>query len=168
MIGHEYWIQAETDSEQNELLDMFRGFHDFRIENVNYTSAHDQIDLLLEYDTREFSVLLRFMGNVSMNFIPLKEYPADWLMGSSIGNTNQGQIVWSGDEDINANDLPNDVLWISGNSLHYVFLDKNGEPQKLPDDMIHQVWHRYNFETREYEDIEKEFHPRYCEFEDDV
>lgn len=162
MMDNTYWLQAETDIELSELLDMFWTFHDFRIEKVNYTSSENQIDLLLEYDTHEFSVLLRFSGNVSMNFKSLQDYEVDWLTGSSIGKNKQGQIVWIGADDIDANELPDDIIWIAGDSLRYLYIDESGQSQKLPEDMIHQVWHGLNYETGKYVDVEKEFHPRYC------
>ena len=168
MMNQTYWLQAETDIELSELLDMFWGFHDFKIEKVNYTSSKDQIDLLLEYDTHEFSVLLRFAGKVSMNFQPVQDYDVDWLTGSSIGRNKQGQIVWAGADDIDGNDLPDDIIWIAGDSVRYAYIDKNGEPKQLPEDMIHQVWHTLNYEIGKYEDIEKEFHPRYFDINDDI
>ena len=145
---------------------MFWGFHDFKIEKVNYTSSKDQIDLFLEYDTHEFSVLLRFIGNVSMNFQPVQDYDVDWMTGSLIGKNKKGQIVWAGADDIDAKDLPDDVLWIAGDSLCYLYLDKDGVSQKLPEDMIHQIWNSLNFETGKYDEIEKFFHPRYSEIEE--
>ena len=168
MMNQTYWLQAETDIELSELLDMFWGFHDFKIEKVNYTSSKDQIDLLLEYDTHEFFVLLRFSGKVSMNFQPVQDYDVDWLTGSSIGRNKQGQIVWAGADDIDGNDLPDDIIWIAGDSVRYAYIDKNREPKQLPEDMIHQVWHTLNYETGKYEDIEKEFHPRYFDINDDI
>ena len=46
-----YWLHAKTESELKELLDMFWGFHDFRIESVQYRAFCECIDVMLEYDT---------------------------------------------------------------------------------------------------------------------
>ena len=168
MAEQDHWLKAETDDELNELLDMFWGFHDFKIEQVHYTSSINQIDLLMEYDTHEFSVLLRFIGNVSMNFIPIQDYEADWLMGSSFRRNNRGQIVWIASDDIDTNDIPNDVLWIAGDNLRYVYLDEKRQSLKLPEDIVHQVWHSLNFDSGKYEDTKKDFHPNYCKKDEDT
>lgn len=163
-MNNQYWLQAETNDELSEMLDMFWGFHDFRIEAIGYSSSGDKIDLLLAYDTQEFCILLSFIGNVSMNFVATRDYEADWLMGALLGRNKHNQTVWTGadDDDIDINELPNDVLWIAGDRLHYLFLDHAGQAQQIPEEMIHQVCKRYNFETGKYDHIEKEFHPRYC------
>ena len=54
------------------------------------------------------------------------------------------------------------MVEVAGDSLRYLYIDESGQSQKLPEDMIHQVWHTLNYETGKYVDIEKEFHPRYC------
>ena len=162
LLASNNWLQAETDEELNELLDMFWGFHDFKIEKVDYSSAPDRVDLLLEYDTHEFHVLLRFIGNISMNFIPVQDYAVDWLTGATLGKNEHGQIIWAGDEDIATNDLPMDVLWIKGTSLRYALLDENGHPKRLPEDLVHQVFQCLNIDTGKYEDTDKQFHPHYC------
>ena len=166
ILDNRYWLIAETESELNELLDMFWSFHDFRIENVDYAAAPDRIDLLLEYDTHEFRVLLRFIGNVRMNFLPVNDYPVDWLTDSQLGKDKKGQVIWAGAEGIDVNALPSDVLWIAGDILHYALLDENGQAKKLPKDLVQQVWHELNYDTGEYEDIEKGFHPRFIQTED--
>ncbi len=116
--------------------------------------------------SHEYRVLLRFIGNVSMNFLPVQDYAVDWLTGASLGKNEKGQIVWAGDDDIDAHDLPNDVLWITGNSLRYALLDEKGQPKKLPEDLVHQTWHHLNYDTDKYEDIDVIFHPRYCQTEE--
>lgn len=161
IVNSKYWLCAATEDELNELLNMFWGFHDFRIEKVEYCAAPDRIDLLLEYDTHEIHILMRFIGNVSMNFVPGQEYGADWLVGTSLGIGNDGKIVWAGADDLNVKELPSEVLWISSDKLQYAFLGNDGEPKPLPEDILHQVWHTLNYETGEYEDSEHDFHPRY-------
>ena len=166
MFDYRNWLIAETENELNELLDMFWHFHDFRIEKVDYTAALDRIDLLLEYDSHEYQVLLRFIGNVRMNFLPVNDYPVDWLTDSQIGKDKKGQLIWAAADGIDANDLPSDILWIAGDGIHYALLDENGQAKKLPEDLVQQVWHELNYDTEEYEDTEKEFHPRYIRTED--
>ena len=156
-----YWISASTEDELSEFHDMFWSFHDFRIEKVEYCAASDRIDLLLEYDTHEIHILMRFIGNVSMNFIPGREYDADWLMGASLGIGNDGKIIWAGADNISIKELSSNVLWISGEELQYAYLGNDGEPKLLPEDILHQVWHTLNYETGKYEDTEHDFHPRY-------
>ena len=156
-----YWLCAETECELNELLDMFWGFHDFRIEKVEYCAAPDRIDVLLEYDTHDIHILLRFIGNVSMNFISGQEYGADWLTGATLGVGHNGQIVWAGADDIGMKELPSDVLWISSDKLRYAYLGNDGQPKPLPDDILHQECHQLNYETGNYEDTEHSFNPKY-------
>ena len=159
--SNKYWLCAETEAELNDLLDMFWGFHDFRIEKVEYSAAPDRIDVLLEYDTHDIHILLRFVGNVSMNFIPGQEYGADWLMGATLGIGKNRQVVWAGADDLSINELPDDVLWVSSDKLRYAYLGNDGQPKPLPDDILHQVWHQLNYETGNYEDTEHNFNPRY-------
>jgi hypothetical protein len=161
VASNKYWLCAETEAELTDLLDMFWGFHDFRIEKIEYSAAPDCIDVLLEYDTHDIHILLRFIGNVSMNFIAGQEYGADWLMSTSLGIGKNGQVAWAGADDLSIKELPSDVLWILGDKLHYAYLGNDGQPMPLPDDILHQVWHQLNYETGNYEDSEHDFHPRY-------
>lgn len=158
---NKYWLQAATEDELHELHEMFCGFHDFRIERIDYSAAPDRIDLQLEYDTHDIRILLRFIGNVSMNFIPTDDFGADWLIGATLGIGAENRIIWAAHEDIPLTNLPSSVLWISGNSLQYALLDEDGQTKELPEELIHQTWHELNYKTGKYEDTEKVFHPRY-------
>ena len=155
------WLYAQTEEELTELLDMFWGFHDFRIERVDYNAASDRIDLHLEYDTHEYRVLLRFMGNVSMNFLPVGDYAVDWLFGASLGIDSKHRIVWVGDDDILPDERPDDVLWIAGDVLHYALLDDDGNPRALPEELLHQTWYDTDLETGKKQSTDHEFHPKY-------
>ncbi len=157
-----YWLCAESEAELNEFSDMFWGFHDFRIERIEYSAAADRIDVLLEYDTHDIRILLRLLGSVAMNFVPGQDYAANWLMGASMGIGATGQIVWVGADDaVDIKAPPADALWVSGNKLHYALLGDDGRPREIPEEILHQERHALNYITGEYDITEKDFHPRY-------
>ena len=154
------WYCAETESELAELLEMFWGFHDFRIEQIDYSAAEDRIDLRLEYDTHDIRILLRFAGGVYMNFRPGYCYPADWLQGASLGLRSQRQVVWVADDGIDPRGLPNDVLRISGFVFNYAMLDKEGRLTAIPENIMHQRFRGYDYKLGKKVEYAKDFHPR--------
>lgn len=158
--ANDHWYCAETESELAELLEMFWEFHDFRIEQIDYSAAEDRIDLRLEYDTHDIRVLLRFVDCAYMNFESGRWYPADWLQGASLGLRSQGQIVWAADDGIDPLNLPNNVLWISGFAFSYAMLDEQGRPTAIPESIVHQEYRGYDYKLGKKVEYAKDFHPR--------
>lgn len=155
------WYCAETEEELADLLEMFWGFHDFRIEEIGYSAAEDRIDLQLEYDTHEFRVVLSFIGVAFMNFSAGYCYPADWLQGASLGLGAQGQIVWVADEGVDSKNLPKNVLWVSGLALNYAMLDSDGRLIDIPRYVVRQERRSYDHETGKWVECSRDFHPRH-------
>lgn len=73
-----YYIE-NTENDAQELLEMFWEFHDFRIQNINYSLEKDIVDLILEYDSEDLRVQLRFIHIYDFNFAPPQG--TTWLIG---------------------------------------------------------------------------------------
>lgn len=139
MNNNLYWMYVEnTKSDINELLEMFWGFHDFRVVEIIYSAEKDRVDVILEYDTRDLRVNLRFMGDVNMNFVPTMDFEADWISGSSMSIDEHFRILWVNDEINESEPIPSDLLWIRGNTLNYAVVNSDNEPVQLPYEIIHQ------------------------------
>ena len=163
---NECWLGAETEEELTDLLDMFWGFHDFRVERIEYSAAEDRIDLFLENDTHQYRVVLRFEGGAYLNFWPGYYYPADWLQGASLGIGGRGRIVWAAYEGADLCNPSNHVLWVSGDTFSCAMLDEDGLPIAVPDNVVHQEYRGYDFELGKKVEYSKDFHPRYLCDED--
>lgn len=54
-------------------------FHDFRLENIEYTAGKDMVEVFLVYDTGEEGVLLRFAWIHDLHIQTGRDYAADWI-----------------------------------------------------------------------------------------
>ena len=100
------WYYARTEEDLNSVYKMFWGFHDFQVQKIAYLPENEEINLYLEYDSYGIRLLLKFIENVSMNFVPNDDYEADWLSGAPIGLNAKKQVVWAADEDLEVKKLP--------------------------------------------------------------
>ena len=155
-----YYIE-NTEDDAQELLEMFWEFHDFRIQNINYNLEKDIIDLILEYDSDDLQVQLRFIHIYDFNFAPPGDYLADWLAGTILLITSSGAIMWISADDIEREDQVSKYdTWIKSKELHYAVIDEYGKPKEIPAIIIDQKGCALDFETKQYEHIEKHYSPK--------
>lgn len=144
-----------------EFMDMFHGFHDYRINKVTYIPEKNCLDVFLEYDTRQEGVLLRFTGVVDFHINPNRDFEADWIAGSSLFTTLEGNYLWideEGTED-NQEELKKYGSWACAAKVFWAVTDAKGIPIELPSTYLHQTWSILNWETGQYESSEYEFAP---------
>lgn len=146
------WYYARTEEDLNSVYKMFWRFHYFRVQKIAYLPENEEIDLYLEYDSYDIGLLLKFIENVSMNFVPNDDYEADWLSGATIGLNAKKQIVWAADEDIDVKNLPSYPLWIVGDKFKYALIDKSDNTIEIPNTILHQIHSIYDYEKKAYVD----------------
>lgn len=158
---NENWYIVDSEDAAAKMAEMFWEFHDFRIAEVKYVSKKEQIDLLLEYDSDNLRILLRFEKDIAMNFIPEETPGNDWLSEASLRIIDYDKIVWiAGDcGDINPFKEQINVFWIAGRRLIFAIVNENGKAIALPDDILHQQIQSFNYTTRRYDVIKRDFNP---------
>ena len=125
-------------------------FHDFRIERVSYIPDSNTAELFLKYDELEGSVVLRFVGVISMSVNIQVEFGyVNDIMGSVLLLTEKGQFIWIaddswGDQSVeHIEELKKNSSWIESERLIWATTDKDGIPTELPVDKIDQTWNIY-------------------------
>lgn len=79
------WYKVEkTEQGIKDFLDCNWGFHDFRIERVEYVAGNDMIEIFLRYDTGKEGVRLRFTGLSGVHIYVNLDYEADWLYDTTL------------------------------------------------------------------------------------
>ena len=160
-MNNENWYIADSEKAAKELLEMFWKFHDFRIAQIQYDAKDERIDLLLEYDTDNLFVMLRFEHDIAMNFIPTDSPDNDWLSDSEIRIVEYDKIMWIAGyigEDRNPLQENIDVLWIMGRRLMFAVVNADGDTIPIPDDILHQRLKTLN-NYGKYEISERHFNP---------
>ena len=76
------WYEVEKSQKGIEqFLDSNWGFHDFRLERVEYTPGKDCLEIFLKYDTGEEGVLLRFTWIHDFHICAERDYEVDCNYG---------------------------------------------------------------------------------------
>lgn len=115
------WIRVGNYEEDTQyVLQLFWEFHDFRIQNINYSPEQDRVDLVLEYGTDGPRLQLRFTGISDFNFVPSYDYPSDWLIGASLFITDSDEFIWVADIGVNREDqVARYCTWVKSKELHF-------------------------------------------------
>ncbi len=147
-----FYSVPKTAKGINLFLDLFWGFHDFRIFEVHYYPEKDCIDLILEYDTDKLKVLLRFEDSPYMNFT-WQDFKADWMFGASVFFDEYNRFVWLGTDEYNGKkELPEGVFWIKSKNLLWTIVDNEGKPRNFSFKELHPGWiKKREIESGEYE-----------------
>ena len=121
-------------------------FHDFTIERISYNPDSNTAELFLKYDEVEGSVILRFVGVISMNINMQVEFGCmNEIMGSVLLLTEKGHFLWIitdswGDQsEEHIEELKKSSSWIQAERLIWATTDKNGIPTELPANRIDQT-----------------------------
>lgn len=156
-----WYSVPKTAKAVNDFLELFWGFHDFRIYSVKYLAGKDRIDLILQYDSRKLKVLLRFEGCAFMNFVATGDYEADWMFGADIRFDESNNFVWiSSDEYSYDEDIPAGIFWVSGRRLSWTVVDESGNPIPFSFEKLHPGWIKdKDVASGEYE-INKSLYPQ--------
>lgn len=159
--GNNWYFINNTNDDCLELTKMFWDFHDFRVKNIDYNAALEQLDLLLEYDDRELNVVLRFSDTVRMRLLPMDDdYDNSWLSEGFLTIDKKGNFVWT-----DGDDSPSDTAILRGTfiqsaKLQYAVVDGSGKTIEIPNRIVNQVWKEYNYHTNKWEKTIETFHPK--------
>lgn len=148
------WYKVEkTEQSINDFLDCNWGFHDFRIERVEYVAGNDMVEIFLRYDTGKEGVRLRFVGLSGVHIYVNLDYEADWLYGTTLLLRNDGDLQWFAAEDVSEAEAENPTFctWVKSSEMTWAVTDGEGRPVEMPADRFNQVWHNHG------ETIEKHF-----------
>ena len=156
------WYRIDNTSEDaKDLLTMFWEFHDFRLWSFSYSPGEDTIDVILEYDSHDMKVHLRFINLRGFNLCATQDHEANWYDGNTISIDDDGNIFWIDVDWFKQGDAVSEFdTWVKSEKLVYAILDKNGEPIEIPDDIKDQTWQPYNYKTHKYDEIEHHFSPK--------
>ena len=153
-----FYSVPKTAKGINLFLELFWGFHDFRIYQVHYYPEKDCIDLILEYDTDELKVLLRFEGAPHMNYV-WQDFECDWMYGASIHLTEYNSFIWIANDYYNPKEpLPKEIFWLCGKQLTWTIVDNECKPRAFSFKEIHPGWiKKQEVESGEYEINESDY-----------
>ncbi len=153
-----FYSIPKTDKGINLFLDLFWGFHDFRIYEVHYYPAKDRIDLILEYDSRELKVLLRFEGTALLHYA-WQDFECDWMYGAEIRLIDNKRFQWINSEEFNNRpDLPDGLFWIAADKITWTIVDEECKPKAFSFKELHPSWiKKRQVESGEYEINEEAF-----------
>lgn len=159
--GNNWYFISNTKDDCQELMKMFWEFHDFRVKEINYRAALEQLDLLLEYDDRELNVILRFSDTVRMKLLPTDDdYDNNWIFDALLFIDKEGNFVWNDGNGIPADTETLIGTWIQSAKLQYAVVDGNGNTIKIPDRIVKQVCKEYNYHTNKWEKPIEIFYPK--------
>lgn len=157
------WFEVEKSKNGIEnFLDSNWGFHDFRIEKIEYVPGKDMVEIFFKYDTMDHGVLLRFVRVHDMHISIQKDYEDDWIMGSTVLILDDGSLIWLDDDwwgkesKEHLDELKTHTTWIESEQIFWAITDANGNPVEMPYERIHQVWVCYgkqeekHFEFKEF------------------
>lgn len=147
------WYKVEkTKQGIKDFLDCNWGFHDFRIERVEYVAGNDMVEIFLRYDTRKEGVRLRFVGLSGVHIYVDLDYEADWLYDTTLLLRDDGDLQWFAAEDVNEVEAENPTFctWVKSNEMIWAITDGEGQPVEMPADRLNQVWHDYGKTTQKH------------------
>ena len=140
------WYKVEkTEQGIKDFLDCNWGFHDFRIERVEYVTGNDMVEIFLRYDTRKEGVRLRFVGLSGVHIYVNLDYEADWLFGTILLLRDDGDLQWLVADDVSETEAENPTFctWVKSREMTWAVTDGEGQPVEMPVDRLNQVWHDY-------------------------
>lgn len=159
------WYEVKKNEKSiNNFMDCNWGFHDFRPERVEFIPGKDMVEIFLKYDTMTEGVLLRFVWVHDLHVNTQRDYDAEWIYGSELIVTDDGNMVWVDVDDWDIN-IPQNLekvkkfaTYVEAERLMWAVTDAEGNPVELPEDRINQVWKNWNeveekhFELDEFSD----------------
>lgn len=148
------WYKVEkTEQGIKDFLDCNWGFHDFRIERVEYVAGNDMVEIFLRYDTGKEGVRLRFVGLSGVHIAVIFDYKETWLYDTTLLLRDDRDLQWFAAEDVSeeeAND-PSFCTWVKSREMTWAVTDGEGQPVEIPENRLNQVWNVYG------ETVEKHF-----------
>lgn len=88
------WYEVEKNKEGiKNFLDSNCGFHDYRIDRIEYVASKDYCDVYLSYCKTEGTVI-RFVGLFDIHIHGDIDYEADWMFGSELFIQDNGRYIY--------------------------------------------------------------------------
>ena len=146
----------------SEILELFCDLHDYIIENIKYDYNANTIEVFFEYDTHREGVILRFKGIDEFHIIA-PDRDAPHLSGAKIIVTTDNHFLWYNDDsELSKDEIKKTqwLTWIQAIDIHFAFVNIiNGEKiiEALSEEQINPIWHVLNYDTMQYQDIQKHF-----------
>ena len=140
------WYKVEkTEQGIKDFLDCNWGFHDFRIERVEYVAGHDMVEIFLRYDTGKEGVRLRFVGLSGVHISVNLDYREAWLYNTTLLLGDDGDLQWLAADDVSETEAENPTFctWVKSREMTWAVTDGEGQPVEMPIDRLNQVWHDY-------------------------
>lgn len=128
------WYEMEkTEKGIKNFLDSNWGFHDFRIEKIEYIPGKDCVEIFLKYDS-------------------------EWLGGCVTLLLENNLIIWLDDDSWGSqtgehlNEMKEHTTWAEAERIFWAVTDENGHPVEMPQNRIHQIGNTYGkIEEKDFE-----------------
>ena len=155
------WYKIIIDEDYlNEFLDIFSGFHDYRITHFTYDCEKNTLMVYFRYDTGQEGILLKFINVKDMHICPCDDYEISWLYGASLKMAPSYSLFWYNVDDEDNIDVvkkENYITWVESEQIIFAWLDKDDQITPLTEEKLNPVWNILNFETMKYDHIQKHF-----------
>lgn len=144
------WYEVEKSQKGIEqFLDSNWGFHDFRLERVEYTPGKDCLEIFLKYDTGEEGVLLRFTWIHDFHICAERDYEVDWIYGCAVTQHDDTLLWvdddnWGKDSKKHIEEMKKYASWVEAERIFWAITDGDGNPVEMPANRIDQIWNVYD------------------------
>lgn len=154
------WYELEkSNAGIKNFLDSNWGFHDFRLERIEYILGKDLVEIFLKYDTGTEGVLLRFIGVQDIHIIIPTDYEVGWIMGSLALYLENDSILWLDDDNWDIHDqgqldeAKKYTTWVEAKMVLWAITDGDGRPVEMPPERIDQVWNVWGTMVEKHFDL---------------
>lgn len=144
------WYEMEKSPKGiSNFLNSNWGFHDFRLEKVEFIPGKDCVEIFLKYDTGNEGVLLRFAWIQDMHIQTKRDYDVDWIFGCVLIPVENNCFIWLDDDTWgkssvdHLDELKAYTTWVEAERLFWAITDGDGNPVEMPPDRIDQTWNSY-------------------------
>lgn len=153
------WYEAEkTEEGIRSFLESNCGFHDHRIEKIEYLAARNSVRIYLSCGKTE-GVVLHFGGVKRMNVTIPEEYGIDYIQESSVILLKNGCLLWTDIEQWEDNtdkwleEARPISTWAEAERILWAVTDQNGTPVEMPKEYIDPVCNIWGKEVRKHYEL---------------